>query len=76
MVVDNLFSLIHATVADIDSIAIEDFSELVLFLEVFVYKGKESVTDIDDFVEWGVVPEDVFIYFLFAIYSIFYSNFI
>ena len=35
VVVDNLFSVIHATVTDLDSIAVEDFSEFVLFREVF-----------------------------------------
>ena len=44
MVVNNLFSVIHATVADLDCIAIEDFSKLVVFTEVFVYKCEESVT--------------------------------
>ena len=37
MVVNNFFSVIHATVADLDGIAVEDFSEFVLFMEVFVY---------------------------------------
>ena len=37
MVVDNLFSVVHATVADLDGIAVEDFFEFVLFREVFVY---------------------------------------
>ena len=37
MVVDNLFSVIHATVTDLDSIAVKDFSEFVLFREVFVF---------------------------------------
>ena len=37
MVVDNLFSVIHATVADLYGIAVEDFSEFVLSREVFVY---------------------------------------
>ena len=37
MVVDNLFSVIHPTVADLDGIAVEDFSEFVLFREVSVY---------------------------------------
>ena len=37
VVVDNLFSVIHATVTDLDGIAVEDFSEFVLFREVFVY---------------------------------------
>ena len=44
MVVDNLFSVIHATVADLDGIAVKNFSEFVLFREVFVYKGEESLT--------------------------------
>ena len=61
VVVDNLFSVIHATVNDLHGIAVEDFSEFVLFREVFVYLGEESVTDVgvDVFAEWGVVPEDV-----------------
>ena len=37
MVVDNLFSVIHASVADLDGIAVEDLSEFVLFRKVFVY---------------------------------------
>ena len=37
MIVDDLFSVIHAAVADLDGIAIEDFSKLVVFREVFVY---------------------------------------
>ena len=34
---DNLFSVIHATVAYLDGIAVEDFSKLVVFRKVFVY---------------------------------------
>ena len=37
MVVDNLFSVIHASAADLDGIAVEDFSEFILFRKVFVY---------------------------------------
>jgi len=37
VVVDNLFSVIHVTVADLDGIAVEDFSKPVVFKEVFVY---------------------------------------
>ena len=37
MVVDNLFSVIHATVADLNGIAVEDFSKFVVFRKVFVY---------------------------------------
>ena len=75
VVVDNLFSVIHATVTDLDGIAVEDFSEFVLFREVFVYQGEESVTDVgvDVFAEWGVVPEDVvalpYIYIYIYIYT-------
>ena len=34
VVVDNLFSVIHATVADLDGIALDDFSEFVLLFEL------------------------------------------
>ena len=43
VVVDNLFSVIHATVADLDGIAVEDFSEFVLFREVFGHCLQSSV---------------------------------
>ena len=36
MIVDNLLSVIHASVADLDGVAIEDFSKLVVLREVFV----------------------------------------
>ena len=35
VVVDNLFSVIQATVTDLDGIMVEDFSKFVLFREVF-----------------------------------------
>ena len=34
VVVDNLLSVIYVTVADVDGIVVEDFSEFVLFREV------------------------------------------
>ena len=37
VVVDNLLSVIHTAVTDLDGIAVEDFSELVIFRKVFVY---------------------------------------
>lgn len=37
MVVDNWFSVIHATAANFDGITIEYFSYLVVFKGVFVY---------------------------------------
>ena len=33
----DLFGVIHASVADLDGIAVEYFSEFVLFRKVFVY---------------------------------------
>ena len=36
MVVDHLLSVINAAVTDLDGIAVQDFSELVIFREVFV----------------------------------------
>ena len=36
VIVDNLLSVIHASVADLDGVAIEDFSKLVVLREVFV----------------------------------------
>ena len=60
VVVNNLLGVVHATVTDLDGIAVEDLSEFVVFREVFVYQGEESVTDVsaDIFAEWRVVPED------------------
>ena len=46
MVVDNLLSAIHAVVTDSDGITITDFSKFMVFREVFVYSGKESVSDL------------------------------
>ena len=55
MVVDDLFRVVHAAVTDLDGVAIEDFSKLVVSREVIVYKGKESVSDVgaNIFAEWG-----------------------
>ena len=41
MVVDDLFSVIHAAVTDLDCITIKDFPKFVVFREVLVYKGKD-----------------------------------
>ncbi|PFX29775.1 Protein DD3-3 [Stylophora pistillata] len=50
--------------ADLDCILVEDFSKIVAFSEVLVYKGKESLSNIgaDDFAEWKVVPDEVLVY--------------
>ena len=37
MVIDHLFRVVHAAVADLDGVPVEDFSELVIFGKVFVY---------------------------------------
>ena len=37
VVVDDLFSVIHATASDIDRVTIKDFSKFVVFREVLVY---------------------------------------
>ena len=37
VVVDNFLGVFHAAVSDLDGIVVEDFSELVIFREVFVY---------------------------------------
>ena len=59
MVVDGLFSVIHAAVVDFDCVTIKDSSKFVVSWEVLVCYGKESVSDIsaDIFAEWEVVPE-------------------
>ena len=37
MVVDSLFTIIHAAVTDLDRITIKDFSKFVVFTGVLVY---------------------------------------
>ena len=57
MVVDDVLDVIHAAVTDFNGVAVEDFSEFMIFVEVFVYKAEESVSDVgaNIFAEWGVV---------------------
>ena len=50
VVVDDLFSVIHAAVADFDCVTIKGFSNFVVFWEVLVYYGKESVCDIGAYI--------------------------
>ena len=71
VVVDDLFSVIHTAVADFDCVTIKDFSNFVVSLEVLVYYGKESVSDIGAYIfaEWGVVPEYVFLSTVFLFVS-------
>ena len=37
MVVDDLLSVVHAAVADLDGVSVEDFSEFVVFRETLVH---------------------------------------
>ena len=59
--VDGLLSVIHAAVVGFDCATIEDSFKFVVFREVLVFYGKESVSDIgaDIFAELGVAPEYV-----------------
>ena len=62
MIVDDLFNVVHAAIADRDGIAIEYFSKFVVFGKVFFYLDEEPVpsdTGVDVFAEWRVVPENV-----------------
>ena len=45
-VVDGPFSVILVAVADFDCVMIKDSSKFVVFWELLVYYGKESVSDI------------------------------
>ena len=71
MVVDDLFSVIHAAVTDLDCITIKDFPKFVVFREVLVYKGKEFVSDIgaDIFAEWQLYQSLLFHYLFFHFVS-------
>ena len=46
MVVDDLFSVVHAAVTGFDGVTVKDFSKFVVFRELLVYLGQESVSDI------------------------------
>ena len=45
-VVDGPVSVIYVAVADFDCVMIKDSSKFVVFWELLVYYGKESVSDI------------------------------
>ena len=61
MVIDYLFRVVHATVTDLDSVSVEDFSQLVIFRKVLVFQGEAFVSDVGTgvFAKGRVVPEDV-----------------
>ena len=61
MVVDGLLSVTHAVVSGFDCVTIKDSFKFVVFWEVLVFYGKESVSDIgaNIFAELGFVPQYV-----------------
>ena len=69
VVVDDLFSVIHAAVADFDCLMITDFSNFAVFWEVLVYYGKESVSDSGAYIfaEWGVLSAYVVLLTVFRL---------
>ena len=71
MVVDDLFSVVHAAVADFDYVTIKGFSNFLVIWEVLVYYGKESVSDIGAYIFalWGVVSAYVVLLPVFSFVS-------
>ena len=71
VVVDDLFSVIHAAVVDFDCVTIKGFSNFVVFWEVLVYYGKESVSDSGAYIfaEWGVLSAYVVLLTVFSFVS-------
>ena len=61
MKVDDLFGVVHTAVTDFNGIPVENFMKAVVPGEVFVYKAKESLSDVGAgiFAKWGVVPKYV-----------------
>ena len=61
MVVDNLSSIAHAAVADLNGVVVEYFPQFVACWEMLFYQGKEDVSNIvgDIFAIWGIIPKDV-----------------
>ena len=62
MVVDDLFSVIHAAVTDFDGVIIKDSSKFVVFQEVLLSTRAKNLCDIgaDIFAEWGLYPSMLF----------------
>ena len=61
MVVDNLSSIAHAAVADLNGVAVTYFPQFVACWEMLIYQGKEAVSNIvgDILAIWGIIPKDV-----------------
>ena len=61
VVVNDLFCIVHAAVADLDCVSVEDFKKLMVFRELFVYQREEFIPDVSAgfLAERWVVPEDV-----------------
>ena len=58
MVVDNLSSIVHEVVADLDGVAVKYFPQFVVCWEMLVYQGKGVVPNIvvDIVAKRGIIP--------------------
>ena len=61
MVVDNLSSIAHAAVADLNGVAVKYFPQCVACWEMLFYQGKEALSNIasDILAIWGNKAKDV-----------------
>ena len=55
-------------VADLYCVVVGNFSEFVVFMEMFVNEVEESVSDVgaDVFAEWGVIPKYLALFSVFS----------
>ena len=67
MVVDNLSSIAHADVADLNGVVIEYFPQFVACWEMLFCQGKEDVSNIvgDIFAIWGLYQRMLFRFLFF-----------
>ena len=73
MVVDDLSSIVHAAVADLDGVVVKYFPQSVACWEKLVYQDKEVVSNIlvDIFAIWGLYHRMSFrLLFLFFVGSV------
>ena len=61
MVVDNLSSIAHAAVADLNGVAVKYSPQFVACWEMLFYQGKEAVSNIvgDIYAIWKIIPKGV-----------------
>lgn len=58
---DNAFHIVHARIAYLHIVSVEQFMQFMVTWEMFVQDAKEAVGDIsfNIHVEWGIEPHDV-----------------